>query len=466
MLGIENLSMLARTLVLSRLLEPRDFGLMGMAFVAISTAEALSQTGFSRALVQRRDDPGPFMDTIWIVSAVRGILLALALAALSPLIAGFFRTPEATAVLSAVALIMVLRGLASPAWYLLEKDLKLARFAVPRTIGAGLDLVVTCVLAVVLRNVWAMVIGFLAGNVLMVIITYVVAPYAPRLRFEMARARQLYSFGKHVFRRELLVTFAQQIDRMAVGRLRDVSQLGLYTLALRLSTFPATALLNLVMRVVFPSFAIIQGEPERFRKALLRLMGLLAILSFPMAMGLMATAPELVPVVFGERWAPMTVTFQILCLLGAVYPLEYGCASVAGSMGRPDLAVRASLLRFVLMVVAIVPATRAFGIIGAAMVVASCALASTGYLLWSLGRAAGVNPGKYLPVFGIPALACAALAASVVAVRSVAPGLAPPLTLALLIVTGAGAYVVSVLLMDRFNGWSIAGSVLHAIKSR
>ncbi len=466
MTALERGLLFVRAIVLARLLEPKEFGLMGMAFVAINVVTVLTQTGLLRAVIQRRDDPGPFLDTVWVVSAARGFLLSGVLFGAAPLIAAFFRTPEVVPVLRVISFAMILQGFASPAWYLLERELKLTRFALPQTIGSAADLAVTCVLAFQLRSVWAMVFGYLSGAAVLVAASYVAGPYRPRLRFKPAKARELYVFGKHIFRNDVLIMASQQVDRMAVGRFGNASALGLYSFAHQMATLPTTMLSMVLMRVVFPSFALIQENPNRVRIAFENLLRLTAAASFPIAFGLLSTAPELVPFVFGKQWTPMIDAFRILCFLGATVALERACVAVTGGIGLPQIAARASLLRLVLMSLLIVPMTLWYGIEGAALATTSSAIAALAYLLWRMSKSMGTGLQSHLAAFGIPAVACAAMFAAVVTVRPWAGSVAAPAATALLIAVGGVSYVGVAATIDRLSGSLLALSFLRLIRSR
>ena len=461
-----HLLQLLRTVILARLLEPSEFGLMGIAFVAITAAEVLSQTGFSRAVVQRRDDPTPYLDTIWLVSLARGLLLAGIVSAAAPLLGSFFRAPASVNVLRVVSLRFVLSGLFSPAWHLLERDLKLTRYAMPSLVCFVVDFLVTLAIALRHPSVWAMVWGYLAGVLAMGVATYVVGPYLPRARFDASRARSLYAFGRHIFRYELLSYILQQADRIVIGRLRSLTDLGLYTFASRLVTEPALSLHAIVMRVVFPTFASIQTERDRIREAYLRVMGLIALASIPPSVGLLAIAPEMIPVVLGERWVPMTGAFRILTFLGIATALERTCATVTAGIGHPHLATRASLVRLALVTLFLVPATLAFSIEGAAMVMVGAALPSTVYLLHAAGAAVGADQRDQWVVLGVPAIGSLAMLASVSTARVLLRDLSPAMMLPILIAVGSLVFLLSTLLVDRTNGSRLLSSVRHVLRLR
>src|SRR5262245_51678533 len=182
-LAAVHLCIFARAMILARFLEPREFGLMGLAFIAISAADVLSETGFNQALVQRRDVVHAYLPTFFTVFVIRGLLLAGIVFAIAPILGAFFRTDDAEPVLRVLSIRFILMGLVNPAWSLLERDLKMVRYGIPHLVGSFVDLVVTSFLAWRLHSVWAMVYGFLIGAGFLTVATYIVAPYVPRFGF-------------------------------------------------------------------------------------------------------------------------------------------------------------------------------------------------------------------------------------------------------------------------------------------
>jgi O-antigen/teichoic acid export membrane protein len=465
MTAIENGLLLLRTMILSRLLTPREFGLMGMAYIAIVTSDVLSQTGFSRAIVQRRGDPQPYLDTLWSVSALRGVALSLVLLAAAPLMGLFFRTPEVVPVVRLIALGPALVGLSSPRWLLLERDLRLARFAMPRVIGAVADLVVTSYLAWQLRSVYALAFGYLVFTTVMVTVTFLVGPCRPRLRVDREKAREMYAFGKHIFRMDVINYAVEQVERVTVGRLSDATALGLYSFAFRMATLPTNMIFSTLLKVIFPSFARIQDEPARVRAAYLRLIGLMAVIAFPVAAGLIVTAKVLVPVAFGEVWTPMVPVFQVLCVMACVLSLGQICGAAAGGLGHAAVLARASFMRLAVLGLLVIPATWKFGILGTAWCAAIAGAVWSLSLLASVARRVGVTAGDYLVTLRIPAAACLAMTVVVLLVARATDVLPPVIGLAALIAAGAAAYLLPAAALDRMTGSSITASFKALLQS-
>ena len=114
----------SRTVILARLLAPDDFGLMGIALLMLSLLTIFTQTGFDSALVQRKGDIQPYLDTAWTVRLVRGALLALLLVLAAPLLASFFNAPAATQIIRVMAISAFLSGLVNIGVVYFEKELQ------------------------------------------------------------------------------------------------------------------------------------------------------------------------------------------------------------------------------------------------------------------------------------------------------------------------------------------------------
>ncbi len=112
-----------RTIILARLLAPHDFGLFGIALLAIATLETFSQTGFQAALVQKKKNVEPYLDTAWTISAIRGIILFLILFSSAPLIANFFDSAQATLIIKVIAVSTLLSGFRNIGIIFFKKEL-------------------------------------------------------------------------------------------------------------------------------------------------------------------------------------------------------------------------------------------------------------------------------------------------------------------------------------------------------
>ncbi len=457
--GVEYAAQLLRAFFLARILSPHDFGLAGMAFVLIFTAETLSQTGFQRAIVQRKDNPDVYLDTVWVTSALRGFLLYALAWFLAPLAARFFATPEVVSILRAAALAFPIQGLLNPAYLLLERDLSFVRYAVPRVSGVVIELLIVVPLALMLRSVWAIVWGFLAGKIAYVALSYSVRPYMPSAALRMDLAAELYRYGKHIFRASVADCILGQGDRAVVGRLLGAEPLGLYSFAGRVASLPSTGVYGVVLRVAFPIFSRIQDDAGRLRSGFLRALGLMAALALPLAAGMAATTDDLVSVLLGAKWAGMIPAFRVLCAAAAFTGLFNLTQSMLAGIGKPEKVAHGEYLFLLVFAVPLYPAVKTWGILGAAACSAVAAAAALVFLLAVAIRTTQCGTRAALRTLASPALASLGMALAVMVVREVMAGASGPLRLAVSILTGAAAYGLALAGLDRLFGSELTGSV-------
>jgi O-antigen/teichoic acid export membrane protein len=462
---IDNVAQFLRAILLARILAPVDFGIIGMAWVVLRAGEALSQTGFHRALVQKRGDAAPYLDTVWVVSFVRGFALFGIVWAIAPVAGVFFATPDVVAVIRTTALVFPLLGWVNPALFMLERELAFARIAVPRLAAIVVDLVASVGFALAWRNVWAMVWGYLLGKAVYVAASYAVRPHLPRFRVRIDQVVEFYRYGRHIFRATLVDYMGSQVDRALVGRLLGAGPLGFYSFGRRLATLPATAFLEAVVRVAFPVFARAQADAAKLRTGFLRATGLIAVVAAPVSAGLWAVSSDMVRVVFGPRWIGMIPCFEVLCAAGLGLALCYLVGTVLSATGRPDLAARGTYVLLAVELLPLFPATRAAGVVGAAWCVTAASMVTCAYFFHLATRHFACRPGRVLRVLAPSILAALAMAAVVAAIRGWVGGPPTWFLLAGEVVVGALLYMILMLALDRIMDAGVVQSLKSALGS-
>lgn len=198
----EQLFNIVRLIILARVLAPNDFGLMGIALLALASLETFTQTGFQQALIQKKEDISSYLDTAWIVMLLRNIFLCVILFFTAHYIALFFGSPAAAGIIRAIGFSLLLGGSGGIGGFVnigiiyFQKELEFNKQFLWRVSGTLADFLVSVATALILRSVWAWVCGLLAGNFVRLIMSYYTHPYRPRLRFDRAKSRELFGFGK------------------------------------------------------------------------------------------------------------------------------------------------------------------------------------------------------------------------------------------------------------------------------
>jgi O-antigen/teichoic acid export membrane protein len=355
---------LARTIILARLLAPEDFGLFGIALLAISTLETFSQMGFSAALVQKKQDIKLYLDTAWVVQAARGLFLALILFAITPYVANFFDSPASKPILQVIALSVLFGGFSSIGIVYFKKELEYHKLFVYIVAGNLADVGVSICMAFILRNAWALVFGLLAGSVVRMVVSYLIHPYRPRLHFNQKQFKELFGFGKWVLGANIALFLIMQGDDIFVGKLLGITALGFYQFAYKLSNLPATEISHLIMQVTFPAYSKLQDNLPRLRKAYLKVLQITMFLSFPIAGLIFVLAPDFTKIFLGEKWLPMVPSMQVLVFCGLFRSIGATMGPVFQAVGRPDILTKLAFARLAIIVALIYPLSIKWGIAG------------------------------------------------------------------------------------------------------
>ncbi len=353
-----------QTIILVRLLLPSDFGLMSLASVAIGAMVVFTETGIAPAIIQRKELSESTLNTAWIISIIRGFLLFILLFIFSPFIANFYKNNQLEGIIKVIGSIFLLNGLNNIGTILFSKELDFKKKSFFEQIVNILAFIVTVSLAFILRNVWALVIGqvFLAAATL--IVSYLIHPFRPLLKFNFRIAEELFKFGKHIFGAGVIIFIITNGDNALIGKVLGMSALGFYALAYNLSNMPATAITHVISQVSFPAYAKLQDDIPRLREAYKKVLRFTCILSIPLAGGLFVLAPEFVRIVYGEKWLPMVPAMQVLCLFGIIRSIVATTGPLFQSVGKPHILTKVSFAQMIILAIIIYPLTSRFNVVG------------------------------------------------------------------------------------------------------
>lgn len=356
---------LLRVLILARLLVPEEFGLLAIALVTIRTMMAVTDVGMLQALVQRPDCGEESYDAGWTVGVLRGLGIALLVAAGSPLIAAAFGEPRVTPILLALAAKPALDSLASIEVARLTRELRFRPLALIGVATALVDTVVAVALAPSL-GVWALVAGLLAGSLAHVAVSYAVAPHRPRLLFGRRLAAPLVRYGRWILLTGIVGIAGSTLLQLVISRALGVAALGLYYMALRLITFPTAIAGQVVGAVAFPVFSRLQDRPAKAALAFREILSGSTVMLVPVYTVLIAFAPSLVTHLLGEGWAGSATVLRLLALAGIIGILGDVAVPLLNGLGRPERTTLLEATQSFLLVTGAALLTGRYGLDGAA----------------------------------------------------------------------------------------------------
>lgn len=437
----------AMTLVVIRLLDPADYGLMAMVSVVMTIGAYLADFGLSQALVQAPHLDGDLRARLAALVIALHVTLAALVVLASPLVAAAFAEPRLGALVRVAALqyLFVALGSVQHALAMRALDFKwLARIEVGCATAAG---AVTLLLAWHGAGVWSLVLGGLAGAAVRG--TWLLAR-GERVRphFDFRGLRERTGYGARLAASQMSWLLVSQSDVLIGARLMSRASLGAYSVGLHLATLPMQKLMSVVNQVGFSALARLQTEPEHMRQRLLQAVRLLAAVAVPVLWGLSSVAQDLVAVVLGDKWDIAAVPLQLASL---VVPFRMVAAlfnTAVAAIGRAGTDLRNTIMAAVAW-----PASFAVGAHWGANGLAAAWLAAIPLTFMvnfpRTSRALGISFGSVARSLRAPACAGVLMYAVVAAIGWSAPDLSAWPRLALMVGSGAATYLAAITLFDR-----------------
>jgi len=366
--GGRNLVSLLTTLALVRLLDPKAFGLVALAWTVLVVTDQVQNAGAAAALVYRRRDVEQAAGSAFVFVLSTSILLFAAAQVVAPFVARLFDTPELTNVLRVMAIMLVTRSLGTIPLSLLERNIDFRSRSKCELTGALAQAVTSVSLAVAGFGVWSIVVGQIAGSAVQSGLAWLVAPHRPDPRkASFSVIRELIRYGRYVSASNILNLANNTADNVAIGRVLGATALGFYAVAFRLADFPNTVIAHIVGRVMFPIYSLLQDDLVRFRRAFIQNLQRIAVLALPVSVTILVCADPIVHGLFGDKWAQAIGPLRILAAYGLVKSFTSPGGEVFKGAGRPELGLSTGVLQIVLVVPALVFLVRSHGIEGAAL---------------------------------------------------------------------------------------------------
>jgi lipopolysaccharide exporter len=361
----------ARSIVLARFLAPEDFGLFAMALTVVAALNALSSLGLGRTIVTNKFETSEelkvHLDTVWSVELVRSLVVALIVAASAFPVSRFYGQAQLRVIIPILGLVTFVQGFQNIGLVILRKEISFAKIFWYELATNTAGIALTLVLAVVIRNVWALVIGLLLTAFLGTVFSYIFHPYRPRLAFERLALRRALSLGKVALVIAVALYVCNMADNVMVGRFLGAAALGNYSLAFNIASVPISVLVFSLGTVLFPAYAeIMAHRPQALELAFTKVFTIALTIMTTITVLLFLLASEIVQLLFGSRWTTAGTVLRVFALVIPLRGLSQILSTVSWGLNRPKEVAVGTTLEAVVFLAALYPLIRAFGLTGAA----------------------------------------------------------------------------------------------------
>jgi len=386
--GASQVLRLASTLILARMLAPQAFGLVALVNVFLSGLEMLSDLGIGMDVVQhpRGDDPR-FINTAFIIQAVRGVLLWAIATALAYPFARFYHQPAVLTLLFVGSLSVLLRGFVSGSIWGLTRHLHLGKYNIIIVATDFFGFLVSLVWAIASPTAWALVVGRVASVLALLVVSHAIAKYPVSLAWDRSAARDIFAFGSGIFLSTATYFLSGESERLVIGKFVNLVELGCFSIALSVAWAGTKGLQQIITQVFFPMMsASLREDRDAAVNHFARSRHLLLLVCCCASVGFIAFSHLFVSLVLGAKYQQAGWMLQLMGVRGALELFMSVTVSMLFALGTSKYAAIGNVVKLAFMAVGLTVAFGWYGLHVALWVLTLAPLANYIPLIFGLDR--------------------------------------------------------------------------------
>ena len=324
-------------MVLARLLNPDDFGTMGLIMAFITVADVLVDGGLGNALIQKKNIEEKDKTTIYAVNLAFSILLFTCLFIAAPFIESFIGVFGFALLLRIQSICVLIRAFYVVSISQITRDLRFSKLAQVALISQTLSTLIAITMAYQGMGVWRLLLKTILLDLFCCVLYVRASPFRYKLIFDKTSFKELFSFGFPVALANIIESFYFNIVSFVIGKSYSVNDLGYFNQANSLKQIPVYSVSAVINQVFFPFFSKIQDDSTALVSQYRTTIRVVTFFVYPILAYLFFFAEPVIILLYSDKWLPCVPLFQILCLSGFLNALYHLSRSTIKAVGKSKL---------------------------------------------------------------------------------------------------------------------------------
>lgn len=333
------------SVILARLLMPSDYGTVALVLVFINLANVFVTSGFSTALIQKKDATELDFSTNFYCSLGISCLVYFVMFLIAPFIEKFYGMSGLSLIIRVFSLRIPISAFSSIQHAYVERYMLFKRYFFSTLFGTIISGVVGITLAYLGFGVWALIAQYFTNTIVDIIVLMFTVPWRPKLLFSFTSAKDMMSFGSKILLADLSGTFFNQLRSLIIGKFYTSSDLAFYNKGNQLPNLITTNISSSVMTVLFPAISNINDNVDRVKKLTRKSFKTMAYVIFPLLVGMACVAKPLVEFLFAEKWMGAVPFIQILSISSAIDMIGNISLQTIKALGRSDIILKLEIYK-------------------------------------------------------------------------------------------------------------------------
>lgn len=338
------------TIIIARLVLPSDYGLIAMLNIFLAIAQVFTDSGFSSALIQKKDRTETDFSTVFYFNIFISIGFYLLLYISAPYIASFYKEPDLCLITRWIGLNIIISGFSIIQRAKLIIDVNFKKQAKVSFASVLISGITGILLAYKGLGVWSLVIQTLSNNMLNTLLLWIFAKWIPKWRFSRKSFNTLFSFGSKLLLSGLLHTIYTNLYSLVIGRKYSSIDVGFYNRSYQFASFPSINIVEIINRVIFPIQCEIQDDNERLKISFIKYLRMSCFIIFPLMVFVAVLSKPLIILLLTEKWLPAAELLSILCFAYMWYPMMVVNNQILNVKGHSDYYLYAEIIKKIIAI--------------------------------------------------------------------------------------------------------------------
>lgn len=341
-------------MVLTRLLCPDDFGVMGMVMVFVGMADVLVDGGLGNALIQKKNITSKDISTVFTTNLMFSLFLFSLCFIFSPLIESYTDIRNLSLYIRVGSILILIRAFYVIPASLLNKQLMFKRLAKISLLVSFVSVAISILLAYNGWGVWSLLIRNIVLDFLLTLMYFAACKCKLFLGLDKKIFKELFGFGFFVVLSNLLEGAYVNFITFIIGKKYSVKELGYYNQSYSLQQIPVYSMTSVLNQVLFPYFSKIRDDKTLVRNKLKSSIEVITFFVFPVLLFLIVYANQVIFLLYSSKWLPCVPYFKLLCIAGCFNALIHINRSLLKSKGYTKLIFNIQLFNTVLGIILLV----------------------------------------------------------------------------------------------------------------
>tara|TARA_B100001027_G_C16259737_1_gene328782 strand:+ start:814 stop:2286 length:1473 start_codon:yes stop_codon:yes gene_type:complete len=398
--GIDKISALVTVILLTRILEPTEFGIMAIAVIFVGIIEALSRVSLEESLIQKSETSNEEFNVSWTYGRIlRSWIISILLFLFAPIIASFFGEERLEDILKALILVQLFNGFENIGMIKYTKAMDLKYPFYLSLYNKFSRLIVTLISAVILQNAWAFVYGYIAASLTSLILSYYYSSYRPSLNFNLKLLKSQFNFSGWIMVTYILNSFYSSIDRSFVGKMLNIATLGYYQIAVRFGNEFPGEIKSVSNLVLFPFYSFNKEKIDETRSNFLLITKLITFFSSCLLSFMYLSSDYLVILFLGNNWVEIISPMKILIIASLFQIINSQSFPLFKGLGIPKYELIITSVFIFSIFIGIYPLIIIYGLDGAALSVMMGHIVVMPLMLYFLIKNTGIRLSQLFRTF-------------------------------------------------------------------